>query len=65
MTDARTEAWKVTEARHRRAERLVAAIQEWQRLADRDQYPRSLVDICEAALIREYRLGKRRGNADA
>lgn len=55
------EPWKIVEARSRRAHKLANAVQEWQRLAEQRQYPRSLVEILETALKREYELGRTRG----
>jgi hypothetical protein len=52
-----SETQQVKEARWRRAKKLADAMLDWQELAKQDQYPRSLVDICVAALSREYRLG--------
>lgn len=52
-----TESQKVKDARGRRASRLADAFMEWRRLADQHSYPRSLVEIAEIALKREYQLG--------
>lgn len=54
------EPWKVSEARGRRASLVVSQITEWQALAARGRYPRSLHEIVRGALEREYRLGSRR-----
>ena len=56
------EPWKVTDARHRRADLLTDAMYEWQRLATRGKFPRSLHDIVNAALKREYANGMLAGN---
>ena len=61
MSDPATpkEPARVRDSRDRRASRLAEAVLEWQRLAERRQYPRSLHDILEQALTREYALGAR------
>lgn len=59
MSTQRRESWKVTEARVRRARHLSDEVMEWERLRLQDKYPRSLVDILEAALKREYEMGRR------
>ena len=59
MKQKQKERWKVTVARSRRAHRLSQAVLEWQRLAAQRRFPRSLVDILQAALVREYALGRR------
>jgi hypothetical protein len=53
-----------SESRFRRALRLSEAVRDWQRLAESHHYPRSLVDILETALRREYDLGRTRGRGD-
>jgi hypothetical protein len=53
------ESAQVRYARWRRAKQLCIQLQEWQRLANQKHYPRSQMDICGAALEREYRLGQR------
>lgn len=52
-----TETPTIIKARRRRVQVLCADMIEWQRLANRNEYPRSMVDILLAALTREYRLG--------
>ncbi len=48
-----------TGARYARIVKLAAQIQRWQTLAAQRQYPQSLHDILEAALVRDYQLGKK------
>ena len=63
MKDSASESWPIRDARRRRALRLVAAVQEWVQLAEQHQYPRSLVEILETTLRREYALGQRAGRS--
>jgi len=56
---------QVVEARSKRASLLCEDILVWNSLAHRQEYPRSLYDIVNAALTREYQLGqRRRGDGD-
>jgi hypothetical protein len=55
----KAESRKVVDARRRRAERLAKDFTDWSCLAERSQYPRSLVEIAEQALAREYTLGRK------
>lgn len=57
MTKTHVESWPIVEARRRRVRRLSAAVLEWRQLAEQRQYPRSLIDILDVALTREYQLG--------
>ena len=59
VKDKRSESWPIREARLRRASALAEAVLEWQRFAEQRQYPRSLVEILETALRREYECGQR------
>jgi hypothetical protein len=62
MSDTpKTQSVKVLSARHDRASRLADAFLEWQRLANQNSYPRSIVEIAEHALAREYALGRKAG----
>ncbi len=48
-----------SKSRYARIVKLANQIQRWQTLADQRQYPHSLHDILEAALVRDYKLGKK------
>lgn len=53
------EAPQVSSARRLRASKLADAFLKWRSLAAQNNYPRSLVDICEQSLVREYALGRK------
>jgi hypothetical protein len=63
MRKVKRESRSMIATRQRRVKRLSEAVLEWMRLAELYQYPRSLCEILEAALRREYEYGQRRGKS--